>query len=154
MTRRLPVVAVLAALLLAACGSDDDPTLDSSPPAETPAETPTPRGGATDGEAGDQVACDPSSSELSLVAKDISWNTGCLAVPAGQSFTIALDNTDTVPHNVAILASHSATEVLFRGELAQGPKQVTYQVPALAAGTYVFHCEVHPTKMRGTFIVA
>ena len=37
---------------------------------------------------------------------------------------------------------------MFKGEIVIEPK-VTYQVPALAAGTYTFLCEVHP-DMKGT----
>jgi plastocyanin len=37
---------------------------------------------------------------------------------------------------------------VFKGEIVSG-KQATYQVPALAAGTYTFICEVHP-NMKGT----
>lgn len=148
MIRRLPIVAAAAAgaLLLAACGSSDDPTLDTSGSPGAAEEAPA-------GDVPAQASCEPVGDSLAVVAEDISWDTDCLAVAAGQAFTISMDNKDTVPHNLAILASHSATEVLFRGELTQGPKQVTYEAPALEAGTYAFHCEVHPTEMRGTFVV-
>lgn len=147
MPRRLAIAAAVGALFLAACGSDDDPALDVG-------AAPTSTAPAHGGEGGDQAACAPSGSALSVTAEGIKWNTDCLAVAAGEAFSISLDNKDSVPHNVAILTSHSATDVLFRGELLQGPKKTTYQVPALEAGTYVFHCEVHPTQMRGTFVVA
>lgn len=152
MIRRHPfaVTAAAGAVLLAACGSGDDPTLDTSAaPDETAADMP----GEAAGDAADQVSCEPTAITLAVVADDTRWNTDCLAVTAGQTFSISLDNKDDAVHNLAILASHSATDVVFRGELTQGPKQITYEVPALAAGTYAFHCEVHPTAMRGTFIV-
>ena len=37
---------------------------------------------------------------------------------------------------------------VFKGEIVSS-KKVDYQVPALAAGTYSFICEVHP-DMKGT----
>jgi hypothetical protein len=43
---------------------------------------------------------------------------------------------------------------LFVGEVFSGPDVVTYEVPALDAGTYFFRCDVHPTTMTGTFLVA
>jgi len=46
-----------------------------------------------------------------------------------------------------------AAKSLFTGALVTGPKTVTYQVPALSAGTYYFRCDVHPTQMFGTFVV-
>jgi hypothetical protein len=74
-------------------------------------------------------------------------------VPAGESFTIRFDNKDSDRHNVAILPSHTATTTLFEGDILPGPKSLTYNVPALKAGTYHFHCEVHPNLMNGVFIV-
>jgi len=59
-----------------------------------------------------------------------------------------------VPHNIAIYTDDSAAESLFVGELVTGPKQVTYEVGALDPGTYFFRCDVHPTTMTGTFVVA
>ena len=35
-----------------------------------------------------------------------------------------------------------------------GPKAMVYAVPNLKAGTYHFHCEIHPNLMNGTFVVA
>ena len=35
-----------------------------------------------------------------------------------------------------------------------GPDVITYRVDALEAGTYFFRCDVHPTTMTGTFVVA
>ncbi|MGZ8625008.1 MAG: cupredoxin domain-containing protein, partial [Actinomycetota bacterium] len=75
--------------------------------------------------------------------------------PAGKPFSIAFDNQDPgVPHNVAIYTDDSATESLFVGELVPGPKKVTYEVGPLDPGTYFFRCDVHPTTMTGTFVVA
>ncbi len=152
MARRFAVAAIAGTLFLTACGSGDDPTLDTgAAPDDTAADMPSMEQGEGETAA---ASCEPAGTSLSVVAEGIRWNTDCLAVPAGQAFSIVMDNKDTVPHNVAILKSHSATDVEFRGELLQGPKQTTYEIPALPAGTYVFHCEVHPTEMRGTFVVA
>jgi plastocyanin len=30
---------------------------------------------------------------------------------------------------------------------------MAYSVPALTAGNYHFHCDVHPTQMYGTLVV-
>ena len=83
------------------------------------------------------------------------FSTDCLAAPADTPFTIAFDNKDVgVPHNVAIFTDDTATKALFTGEMVTGPKKVTYEVKALPAGTYFFRCDVHPTTMSGTFVVA
>jgi len=99
------------------------------------------------------ATCSPAGTSLALTAQDHKFDKDCLAVPAGQSFTIRFDNKDSDRHNVAILPSHTSTETLFQGDIVPGPKSLTYNVPALKAGTFHFHCQVHPNLMNGVFIV-
>ena len=110
------------------------------------------------GTAGSGVAraadCAPSGTSLALTAENHGFDKDCLAVRAGEAFTIRLDNRDNDRHNVAILASHTSTETLFQGDIVPGPKSTVYAVPNLKAGTYHFHCEIHPNLMNGTFNVA
>ncbi|MDP9235030.1 MAG: cupredoxin domain-containing protein [Actinomycetota bacterium] len=88
---------------------------------------------------------------VSLAAAELAFSTDHLSVPAGKKFTLAFDNRAAgVSHNVEILTSGG--QVLFRGNLVPGPQQVTYQVPALKAGTYRFICSVHPQQMTGTLV--
>lgn len=102
-----------------------------------------------------EVACEPTRPELAIAARDILFDTDCLAAPADTPFSIAFDNQDPgVPHNVAIYTDETAAEPLFVGEIFDGPRAVTYEVPALPAGTYLFRCDVHPVAMAGTFVVA
>jgi len=49
--------------------------------------------------------------------------------------------------------SDPAARSLFQGQIVIGRTTVTYHVGALVAGTYYFHCDVHPTAMQGTFVV-
>lgn len=101
------------------------------------------------------TTCSPQGTSLSITAMNTKFDKDCLAVAAGQPFTIRFYNQDSIGHSVAILPSHTSTQPFFRGDIVTGPKAVTYSVPALAApGTYHFHCEVHPSLMMGTFIVA
>ncbi|MGZ5319769.1 MAG: multicopper oxidase domain-containing protein [Actinomycetota bacterium] len=101
------------------------------------------------------AACAPDGTNLQVVALNSVFDATCLAAPAGKPFTIAFDNQDPgVPHNVAIYTDDSATESLFVGELVTGPKKVTYEVGPLDPGTYFFRCDVHPTTMTGTFVIA
>jgi hypothetical protein len=82
----------------------------------------------------------------------------CLAAPADVPFSVNLDNQDAgVPHSFAVYdrdpsADPSARE-LFRGERVTGPNMRTYQVGALSRGSFHFRCEVHPTRMFGSFLV-
>src|SRR5262249_36767511 len=97
----------------------------------------------------------PKSATLSLTAQNATFDTDCLAAPAGQPITITFDNRDpSVPHNVSIYTDESATKALFTGDLVTGPKKVTYDGGTLPAGTYFFRCNVHPTTMTGTLTVS
>ncbi len=101
------------------------------------------------------VTCEPSGTELTIVAKDIAFDLKCLAVPADTPFTIELDNRDAdIPHNLSISKDPEWTEILFTGETFNGVETRTYQVPPLPAGVYSFRCDIHPIPaMSGTFIV-
>ncbi len=80
--------------------------------------------------------------------------TRAVTAPAGEPFRIEFDNTDaTAQHNVVITASEeSGAEPLFsRPPFTGGPEPVFWEVePPLEEGSYFFHCEVHPTTMKGT----
>jgi plastocyanin len=117
----------LAAVLAACSGASAAPA--GTPAAPASAGSPIPAGGTA-----------------TVVAKDISFTTPAVAVTAGSSFSIAFDNQDGAPHNIAI--SDASGQTVFKGEVVSN-KQVTYSVPALAAGRYTFTCEVHP-NMKGT----
>jgi plastocyanin len=92
---------------------------------------------------------------VALVAKDIQFDPTKLSVPAGAPFAIAFDNQDaTIQHDVQIFDNPDRTGTpLFDGALLTGVGKTTYHVGALDAGTYYFHCVVHPT-MIGTIEAA
>ena len=98
--------------------------------------------------------CSPSGTSLALTAENHKFDKDCLAVTAGESFTIRFDNRDSDRHNVAVLPAHTSVETIFAGDILPGPKSTVYAVPNMKAGTYHFHCEVHPNLMNGTFVVA
>jgi len=97
--------------------------------------------------------CTANGTALSITAADNKYDKDCLAVPANQASTIAFDNQDRgIPHNVSIYEDDTATKALFKGEIVDGPKKITYNVPALPEGRYFFRCDPHPEFMYGTFI--
>lgn len=99
--------------------------------------------------------CEPDGTTLEVTASGTSFDTDCLAAPADEPFEILFNNQDQgLPHNVAIYTDSSAAEVLFQGETFAGPDEQTYQVDPLQAGDFFFRCDVHPTQMTGTFVVA
>jgi plastocyanin len=91
----------------------------------------------------------PSGDTFTVVAKDLKFTTPAVSAKAGAPFTIAFDNQDGAPHNIAI--SDASGAKVFKGDIVAG-KRVDYQVGALPAGTYGFLCEVHP-DMKGTLTI-
>src|SRR5438309_1316181 len=54
--------------------------------------------------------CKPTGPTIHLVAKNTSWNTNCIAVKAGQPFTVTVANLDAgVNHNFGIWPSLTAS---------------------------------------------
>ena len=88
----------------------------------------------------------PAGGEIVVVAKDLLFQPTSLTIKADTPTEIVLDNQEAAPHNIAIKDAAGAT--LFKGEIVSS-KKVTNAVPALAAGSYTFWCEVHP-NMTGT----
>ena len=87
-----------------------------------------------------------SGGDVSIVAKDIKFQQPQVAVKAGTPLAVVFVNQDGAPHNIKI--SDAAGKDVFKGDIVSNAT-VTYQVPALAAGSYTFVCEVHP-DMKGT----
>jgi plastocyanin len=129
--KRLTLTLGLLALaaVLAAC---------SGAAAET--ATQMPAGGTA------QPATGGTGDAVTVVAKDIAFQTPDVTVKAGAPVTIDFDNQDGAPHNIAITDANGKS--VFKGDIVSNTK-VAYSVPALAAGTYTFICEVHP-NMKGT----
>jgi plastocyanin len=97
-------------------------------------------------------AASPSSSAsaqtVTIVAAQIAFNPSDVAAPANTPFTLAFDNEDPgTPHDV-LIKDGTGTQIL-KTDVFPGVATKTYQVPALAPGTYNFSCTVHP-NMTGT----
>jgi plastocyanin len=91
---------------------------------------------------------------ITVTAQGLQFDTSTIDLVANTPTTIRFDNKDAgIQHNIAIYQDDSLQKLLFRGELVTGPNTADYQVPGLPAGTYYFHCDVHPT-MNGKVVVA
>ena len=159
--RRMFAVAIVGVLVLvlAGCGDDDEETTTESggSSTETTMDPNMDMPGMTTDDHGDdhsgEAKCEPSGTSISIAALGTKFDKDCLAAPANQAVTISMENKDTFGHNIAILKSHTSTDVLARADVFTGPKTVTVNLPGQPAGTYAFHCEVHPRAMMGTFVV-
>jgi hypothetical protein len=129
--------------------SEDEPLLAVPSPSALPT-----------GAGGSAAECQPDGTGLAIEAPPGAAGTGftedCLAAPVGEPFTIDFNNQDpNVQHNVSIYTDDSASEDLFMGEIITGPDSITYDVdPIDEEGDLFFQCDVHPTSMTGTFVVA
>lgn len=160
--RRTLAIAAVSALLLAACGGDDGDSANEPTAAGSTPTVPTTQALGTGGAGGEhaehggtpaETPCSPSGTTVSIVASGTKFDKACLAAPAGEPFTLSYENRDSLVHNIVFVESHTATDVLFRAEVFAGPKTSTFNVGALKAGTFAFHCEVHPSVMTGTLVV-
>lgn len=81
--------------------------------------------------------------------------TNLTATPSGGSVTIHFINSDAgVAHNIRVFdGADASAPPLFPGDLVTGPATVDYSFPAPPPGSYFFHCDVHPTTMRGTLTI-
>ncbi|HXF56133.1 MAG TPA: cupredoxin domain-containing protein [Actinomycetota bacterium] len=129
--------------------------------------SPGPREVPTAGPPPAECEPEPGVTELTITAPagaSVSgFDTKCLAVEAGQPFTVTFRNDDAgVPHNWALYESQDAAQANqpsiggapSAAETITGPAETTYEVEALEPGQYFYRCDVHPVTMTGTLVVA
>jgi hypothetical protein len=107
----------------------------------------------------------PTPTDLTIVARNLTFDPRCFVVAAGQPLTIRFDNEDSgVPKNVAIYPMDDCLEKagptgvdvapscralehpVFRGDIVAILGGPVYEVPALDPGRYWFQDDVHPTS--------
>jgi plastocyanin len=106
--------------------------------------------GDTGGSAPAPTCHEVRDGEVEITARDLAWDTDCLEAPADASFTIVVRNEDVrVNHNLHVPSAPGSPAT----DLVPGP--VIQELPfddGLAAGSYEFLCDIHPT-MVGTLEV-
>ncbi|MEO6469786.1 MAG: cupredoxin domain-containing protein, partial [Acidimicrobiia bacterium] len=130
-----PVVRVCAVVVavgaLAACGSSSSSS--GSGASSKPASTPSSSAGTT----GDGPT---------ITAKDYSFTPTSIDLTAGKTTTISATNDGAAKHNLTI------EKLKVDVDLPAGSTK-TATVEGAKPGTYEFHCEYHPTQMKGTVTV-
>ena len=89
---------------------------------------------------------------IHLSAKDLKFNTAEVRVPAGKPFTIVLDILESASHDVSIYRDTTWQAAVQKQDPHGGPGTFIFAYGGIAAGTYAFRCDVHPS-MSGTVIV-
>ena len=90
--------------------------------------------------------------KVDVSAKDLAFSVKTIDL-ATTGTIINFANADSQPHNIAIFPSEDKLDTaLFKGAITSPGAKSTYEVGKLAAGTYFFHCDVHPT-MTGKAVV-
>ena len=174
MWRTIAVGVGLISLTTAACAKGTDANLASSSspsaastavsatPSTTPSTVPSPVDVPKD--------CPKPEYKIDISAINDSWigSDGkpaepgeiCLAAPADEAFTVTLHNDVQGEgvfhpnHTFSVYADASGSDELFYGDLVYPGESFTYDVPSLAAGAYVFRCDIHPQNMTGVLVVA
>jgi plastocyanin len=133
--------AVGALGLLAACG-DDEPSTEA---------TATP----TEAQAGADDSPPPGDGFfLEIAAENTEYDVSELNAPPGEKLTLQFDNDDPdIQHNWSLYETEESTDPIFEGEILTGVDTIDYSIDPLDAGTYHFHCDIHPTVMKGELIV-
>jgi plastocyanin len=107
-------------------------------------------GSAADGGGGTAAVVDGA---VEINADDLEFDVSTIEAPAGQEFTVTLNNLESQPHNFSVYVEERGEQIVI-GEIVTGPDAtVDTVVPALEPGTYFFKCDVHP-DMNGTIVVA
>lgn len=137
--RRLAALALSASVVLTACGGAAATTMPSAAPPSAAAsaaasEAPSAAGGA----------CAPSTA-AATVPVTIAGFAFPATITAKVGDVIGFTNEDGAPHTATLDDGSCTTE-----NLAQG---ATGSLVFSAAGSYPYHCKIHPT-MTGTIEVA
>ncbi|MFN8631241.1 MAG: cupredoxin domain-containing protein [Chloroflexota bacterium] len=170
MRRLIAAGSLLAvAVLLSACAASQSPNWTYAPPTPAPTAGPS-QSAAASAEASAPASAAPSAEAsaggsapapsqgggaggtvVDITALNVDWTTKDVTAPANAPFKIHFDNQDaSTPHNIVIKDGQG--QQFLSTDLLTGPATADYEVPALAAGTYQFTCQVHP-NMIGTLTV-
>ena len=143
MHKRFLVIIAAGALLVGACSSGGATT---APSAAASAAAPSVEASVAASEpaaGGAPCAESKTAGEVSVSIEGFAFNPADITAKVGQ--TITFTNGDSAPHTASLDDGSCTTPQITAG----GSDGLTFT----AAGTYPFHCSVHPT-MKGTITVS
>lgn len=95
----------------------------------------------------------PEQVHITLVTRNLAFDTNEITMPAATEVTVTVDNEDTQPHNFMMFegADASAPPVNDGQPIANAGQSVDYVFTSPAnPGDYFFYCQIHPVQMTGT----
>ena len=104
----------------------------------------------SDSTGGGTIAVVDGVAELS--ADDLEFDAATITAPAGQPFTVAFTNLDSVPHNFSVYVEEGG-DVIAEGNIINEGETDEVEIEGLSAGEYFFVCDLHPGEMTGTLVV-
>ncbi len=135
-TAALALLLALVSAFIAGCGGDGN---DKS--------TTTTQSASASDDAEKEV-------NLTLVAENTKFDKTTLEAPAGKDVALTMENKDSIEHTFSLYPSADSKDPLFAGQRFAGPSFLTYGFTAPETpGTYHFQCDIHPSAMKGDFIV-
>lgn len=115
----------------------------TSPAPTTAVVTITPIPGAPD-----------SGVVVELSSKTDLWSVKHLDAPAEKGWHVKIDAADRGTHNFTVASGPTVPERIFQSPRYDEMGIVTFDIPALPAGSYLFICTLHPERMTGTLTIA
>ena len=97
---------------------------------------------------GGATACGGAQAQLIVTAENLAFTPERAELTADQVVQVVFRNRDVgVPHGLLIATRTSGIlpREIASVEVLTGPAERTFELPALAAGPYLFSCPVHPT---------
>ena len=141
----LPLLTILAMAALAACGGGATPTPSSrsAPPAlvaaSAPASSPAaPSAPASQASAAACATAPAAAATVNATIADFSFSPQSIQAKVGD--VVAWKNTGALPHSVTMDNGSCDTDTINAGSTAM----LVFSV----AGTYKYHCKIHPTLMK------
>jgi plastocyanin len=148
-------VALAMTLVLGACGSGStqSPVVTTAP--ATAASTPAPATGASAsaaapspaGGAGGVASCAPAAAGAAATVKVSIKNFAFSPEPvtAKVGDVVGWTNNDSAGHTASLDDGTCTTDTIASG--------TTQALVFSAPGTYPYHCNIHPTQMKGTITI-
>jgi plastocyanin len=143
------ILIILVTAALAACGGGGTPSPASSaatnPSVAAPSVTAgSPAAGASVASAG-ACATAPAGSTAAVTVDIKGFAYAPASAQAKVGDVVAWKNDDSVPHSATMDAGTCDTDTISAGSSAM--------LVFTAAGTYTYHCKVHPGQMKDVTVV-